>query len=128
VRSQWPAAFARDETIEVATNDESSSTVLSFINGGITLENSQVAVATLNPAKAFGASAFGALQFRVLAKGSAGDWQPLGNLVRLPVLKDLTCPSTPELACKLSGSNLFLVDSLSSDREFTHPVRVRRDF
>jgi hypothetical protein len=128
VRSQWPAAFARDETIEVATNDESSSTVLSFINGGITLENSQVAVATLNPAKAFGASAFGALQFRVLAKGSAGDWQPLGNLVRLPVLKDLTCPSTPELACKLSGSNLFLVDSLSSDREFTHPVRVPEGF
>ena len=128
VRTQWPAVFSRDENIEVATSDESSATVLSFANGGITLENAQVAVATLNPAKAFGASAFGPLQFRVVAKGIAGDWQPLGNLVRLPVLKDLTCPSTPELACKLSGSNLFLVDSVSSDPGFAHPVQVPDGF
>ena len=128
VRSEWPAAFTRDENIEVATDDESSSTVLSFLNGGVTLENAQVAVATFNPAKAFGASAFGALRFRVAAKGIAGDWQPLGNVVRLPVLKEIACPSTPELACKLSGSNLFLVDSLSSDRGFAHPVQVPDGF
>jgi hypothetical protein len=128
LRTQWPAAFARDENIEVVTGDESSGTVLSFANGGITLENAQVAVATLNPAKAFGTSAFGLLQFRVVAKGVTGDWQPLGNLVRLPVLKDLTCPSTPELACKLSGANLFLVDSVSGDPGFTHPVQVPDGF
>jgi hypothetical protein len=128
LRTQWPSVFSRDENIEVATGDESSATVLSFINGGITLENSQVAVATLNPAKSFGASAFGPLQYRVVDKGVAGDWQPLGNLVRLPVLKDLTCPSTPELACKLSGSNLYLVDSVSSDPGFTHPVQVPDGF
>jgi hypothetical protein len=128
VRTQWPTVFARDENIEVATGDESSATVLSFTNGGITLENAQVAVATLNPAKAFGASAFGLLQFRVVAKGITGDWQPLGNLVRLPVLKDLLCPSTPELACKLSGSNLFLVDSISNDPAFTRPVQVPDGF
>jgi hypothetical protein len=128
VRTQWPTVFSRDENIEVATSDESSATVLSFINGGITLENAQVAVATLNPAKSFGASAFGLLQFRVVDKGIAGDWQPLGNLVRLPVLKDLTCPSTPDMACKLSGSNLYLVDSISSDPGFAHPVRVPDGF
>jgi hypothetical protein len=128
LRTQWPAAFTRDENIDVATIDESSAAVLSFVNGGMTLENAQVAVATLNPAKAFGASAFGPLQFRVVAKGIAGDWQPLGNLVRLPVLKELTCPSTPELACKLSGSNLFLVDSVSNDSGFTHPVQVPDGF
>ncbi len=128
VRTQWPTVFSRDENIEVATSDESSATVLSFVNGGITLENSQVAVATLNPAKSFGASAFGPLQFRVVDKGVAGDWQPLGNLVRLPVLKDLTCPSTPDMACKLSGSNLYLVDSVSSDPGFAHPVRVPDGF
>jgi hypothetical protein len=128
VRTQWPAAFARDESIEVATGDESSTTVLSFVNGGITLENAQVAVATINPAKAFGTSAFGVLQFRVVAKGIAGDWQPLGNLVRLPVLKELVCPSTPELACKLSGANLFLVDSVSNDPGFAHPVPVPDGF
>jgi hypothetical protein len=128
VRTQWPAAFTRDENIEVATADDSSSTVLSFGNGGMTLENAQVAVASLNPSKAFGASAFGALQFRIVAKGIAGDWQPLGTLVRLPILKDLTCPSTPELACKLSGSNLYLVDSVSNDRGFAHPVQVPDGF
>jgi hypothetical protein len=52
----------------------------------------------------------------------------LGDLVRLPVLKNLTCPSTPELACKLSGSNLFLVDSVSSDPGFTHPMQVPDGF
>jgi hypothetical protein len=128
VRTQWPAVFARDESIEVATSDESSATVLSYINGGITLENAQVAVATLNPAKAFGTSAFGPLQFRVVAKGTAGDWQSLGTLVRLPVLKDLACPATPELACKLSGANLYLVDSISNDPGFSHPVQVPDGF
>jgi len=127
VRAQMPAIFARDETIEVAGADESWSTVLSFGNGGLTLENGQVAVATFNPAKAFGASAFGPLRFRVVAKAIPGDWQPLGNLVRLPILRDLAC-STPELACKLSGTNLYLVDSLSNDREFAHPVQVPDGF
>jgi hypothetical protein len=128
VRTQWPAAFAHDENVEVAAGDDSSATVLSFANGGITLENAQVAVVTVSPAKAFGASAYGPLQFRVVAKGVAGDWQPLGTLVRLPVLKNLTCPSTPELACKLSGSSLFLVDSISNDRQFTKPVQVPDGF
>jgi hypothetical protein len=128
LRTQSPSVFAHDETVDVATGDESSMTVLSFVNGGITLENTQVAMATLNPAKAFGGSAFGPLQFRIVAKGIAGDWQPLGNLVRLPVLKDLSCPSTPELACKLSGSNLFLVDSVANDSGFAHPVQVPDGF
>ncbi|HEY5264471.1 MAG TPA: hypothetical protein VIJ37_05720, partial [Steroidobacteraceae bacterium] len=128
VRTQSPASFSRDETIEVATSDESSMTTLSFVNGGITLENSQIAVATLNPARSFGASAFGPLQFRVNAKGVTGDWQPLASLVRLPVLKDLKCPATPELACKLSGSSLFLIDSVANDPLFTHPVQVPDGF
>jgi hypothetical protein len=128
VRTQWPVVFARDEWLEVATTDGSSATELSFANGGITLESAQVAVATLNPAKAFGNSAFGAMQFRVVAKGITGDWQPLGTLVRLPMLKDLTCPEARDLACKLSGSNLYLVESVSSDAEFTHPVLVPDGF
>jgi hypothetical protein len=128
LRTQWPAVFARDESIEVATGDESSSAVLNFSNGAVTLENAQVAVATFNPAKALGTSAFGALQFRVVAKGIAGDWQPLGNLVRLPVLKDLICPATPELACKLSGTHLYLVQSVSNNPQFTNPVQVPEGF
>jgi hypothetical protein len=64
----------------------------------------------------------------VTAKGIAGDWQPLANLVRLPVLKELKCPGTAELACRLSGSDLFLIDSVSGDAAFTHPVQVPEGF
>jgi hypothetical protein len=127
LRTQSPAAFARDENIEIAAGDE-TSTVLSFANGGVVLENSQVAVATLNPAKAFGGAAFGPLQFRVNSKGVVGDWQPLANLVRLPTLKALKCPASPELACKLSGANLFLIDSISDDPQFTRAVKVPDGF
>jgi hypothetical protein len=58
----------------------------------------------------------------------ASEWQPLANLVRLPVLKELKCPPTPELACKLVGTNLFLLDSIAGDAEFTHPVTVPEGF
>jgi hypothetical protein len=128
IRTLSPAAFARDQTIDVATADESSATTLSLANGGLTLENTQVAVATLNPAKAFGPSTFGPLKFRVNSKVGAGDWQPLANLVRLPALKELKCPPTPELACKLVGTNLFLIESVAGDPEFTHPVAVPDGF
>jgi hypothetical protein len=128
MRAQLPRIFAHDEKIEIATADESFSTSLSLANGGITLESANVALATLDPAKAFGSSAFGPLQFRVLANGVAGEWQPLATLVRLPALKDLKCPTTAELACKLSGSNLYLLDSVSGDAQFSHPVRVPDGF
>ena len=127
LRAQSPAVFTRDETLEVATADESFSTTLSLGNG-ITLQNAAVAVATLEPGRAFGFSAAGPLQFRVLAGSIAGDWQPLATLVRLPQLLDLKCPATAEVACKLSGSNLFLIDSVSTDREFSHPVQVPDGF
>jgi hypothetical protein len=128
VRTQAPATFGHDETLDVATADESFTTSLSLANGGLALENSRVAMATFNPSKAFGASAYGPLKFRVNAKGVAGDWQPLANLVRLPVLKALECPQTSELACRLSGSSLYLVDSVSGDAEFTKPVIVPDGF
>jgi hypothetical protein len=128
MRTLSPAAFIRDESVDVATGDESSSATLSLANGGLTLENSQVAVATLNPSKAFGASTFGPLKFRVNVKGVASDWQPLATLIRLPQLKELKCPPTPELACKLTGANLFLIDSVSGDSQFAHPVVVPDGF
>ena len=129
VRAVTPAVFAYDQKIEVATADETFSTTLTLTNGGMTLENSKVAVAMLDPGKAFGGSAFGPLQFRVVtATGVPGDWQKLGTLVRLPVLKELKCPATPDIACKLSGSNLFLVDSVSNDKGFSHPVQVPDGF
>jgi hypothetical protein len=128
VRTKTPATFGRNDAIDVATADGSFSTALDLANGGITLESSEVAVATLDPVKAFGASAFGPLKFRVVADGVPGGWQPLAILVRLPRLAGLTCPATRELACKLSGVDLYLVDALAVGPKFAHPVEVPDGF
>jgi len=128
VRAQIPASFARNQTIEVASFDQSFSTTLSIANGGVRLENSKVAVITLDPAKAFGPSAFGPLQFRTVVGNTAGDWQPLVTLVRLPTLQALTCPANVELACTLSGSDLFLIDSVAGDASFSRPAPVPHGF
>jgi hypothetical protein len=128
IRAQSPASFARDETVDVATADESMVASLSLANGTLALENSHVAVATLAPLKAFGASSYGPLKYRVSTKGAASDWQPLATLVRLPVLKALECPATSEVACKLSGSDLYLIDSVAGSADFNKPVIVPEGF
>lgn len=128
VRSQSPPTFARDVTVEVASEDEAFSTALNLANRGLTLADAKVAVATFDPAKAFGFSAFGLLKFRVVNEGVAGDWQRLATLVRLPVLQALQCPSAREQPCKLTGSNLFLVDSVSGHPEFNDAVAVPAGF
>jgi len=128
VRAQTPAQFGRDDALEVATADGSYSTTLTLANGGLTLEDVHVAVATLNPARAYGNSAFGPLQFRIVDDGVTGEWQPLATLVRLPTLHGLQCPASADLACKLSGANLFLIDSISADAHFDHPTQVPDGF
>ena len=102
----------------------SSSTVLDFGSGAMQLESAKVAVATLDPAKVLGASAFGPLHYRVLSSGVAGDWRPLATLVRLPVLKQLECPGGDSSSCKLSGANLFLIDSVAGNPQFSQPTPV----
>jgi hypothetical protein len=128
VRAVRPATFAGGEQIIVGTSNGAHYATLTLENGGLTLASAAVAVATLDPSKAFGPSAFGPLRFRVVTNGVRGDWQPLATLVRLPRLAELTCPATRELACKLSGSDLFLVDALSVDRSFRHPEEVPDGF
>lgn len=128
LRAQVPATFAREQSIEVATADAEFSTLLNLGNGGLRLENSKVAVATLDPAKAFGSSAFGPLQFRAVVNGVAGDWQALTTLVRLPMLKDLKCPASPDLACRLSGTDLFLIAAVSGAPGFDPSAEVPDGF
>ncbi len=90
----------------------------------------------------------------VAADGTKGDWQTLATLVRMPSLDQLRCAdkdettdkpadsgtakgeseaSKPDAAseaekeqaqCSLSGSNLFLIDSVASDAGFTDSVAV----
>jgi hypothetical protein len=125
LRAQSPAAFSHDDKVEVATSDGSSSALLDFGSGAMQLESAKVAVATLDPAKLLGASAFGPLHYRVVSSGIAGDWRPLATLVRLPVLRRLECPGGGEgSSCKLSGANLFLIDSVAGNPQFSQPTPV----
>jgi hypothetical protein len=95
----------------------------------LSLQDSQTAVAILDPLKSFGDSAFGSLQFRpVTVDGTTGDWQPLAHLVRVPHLKEVRCPEDPEKQCTLSGELLYLIDSIASDRNFAHAVTVPSGF
>ena len=125
VKSEVPEKFPRTEKIEVATADNAFDAVLSVTDGSLVLQDAQSVLALLDPLKSFGPSAFGPLQFRAVSADNAkGDWQPLVNVVRLPVLKEIRCPDAPDQQCKLSGTNLFLIDSVASNAQFTNPVPV----
>ena len=88
-----PATFPRTEKIEVSSDDGSLSTMLSLSDSGLVLEDATTMLATLDPRKSFGPSIFGPLRFRPIAEdGTTGDWQPLGNVVRLPVVSGISCP------------------------------------
>jgi hypothetical protein len=127
IHAQVPTAFSGEEKIEVGTVHGAFLTTLTPANG-LTLEDSQVVLATLDTGKAFASSASGPLRFRIIEKGIAGDWQPLATLVRLPAFRDLKCPDAPDQPCKLTGSKLFLVDSVSNDPQFAHPIQVPEGF
>ena len=58
----------------------------------------------------------------------SGDWHPLATLVRLPLLKALECPESGDDPCTLSGQNLFLLDSVAGDAQFTRAVHVPEGF
>jgi len=127
LHARVPAAFTRDDRIEVATADGSASALLAQ-GSGMTLQNSRIAVATLDPARAFGSSAFGPLRFRVVNAAGTGDWQPLATLVRLPVLTDLQCAEASDATCQLSGTNLFLLQAVSVDAKFARPTAIPDGF
>jgi hypothetical protein len=127
VRAEDAKPFSDKLSIEVATLDGSASTTLTPSNG-LVVEDPQVAVATLDTAKAFNASAFGPLQFRIVQDGTPGDWRPLAVLVRLPALHELDCAHGASGPCELVGTNLFLIQSVAGDRAFDRAVKVPEGF
>ena len=125
LKTEIPDRFPRTERIEVATADESFSVLLSVADGTLVLRDADSFLAVVDPHKELGPSAFGQLRFRpVQADGTKGDWQSLAKLVRVPVLKELHCPESADKPCQLSGVNLFLIDSVASDQQFTHTAPV----
>jgi hypothetical protein len=128
LKTQVPETFSAGDRIEVATGDESFRVMLSFKDGNLTMQDSKTVLAVLDPMKLLGPSAFGPLKFRpVNGDGINGDWQPLVNLVRVPLLKAVQCIA-PEKQCTLSGDKLFLLDSVSADADFSNPVTVPEGF
>jgi hypothetical protein len=129
LKTQVPETFPPAEKIEVATADESFRVLLTLKDGNLTMQDSKTVLAVLDPMKHLGPSAFGPLKFRpVSGEGINGDWQPLVNLVRVPMLKAVRCVPGPEKQCTLTGDKLFLIDSVSSDVDFVNSVRVPEGF
>lgn len=129
LKSKTPANFPRNEKVEVAAVDGSFHTMLSLADGSLILEDSKTALGVVEPLSRFGSSAFGPLQARaVSADDVAGDWLPLGTLVRIPGFRELRCPRALSKPCLLSGSNLFLTESLAANSDFDNPVDVPPDF
>lgn len=129
LKTEVPATFPRAEKIEVATDDGSAHVSLSLADGSLVLEDSQTLMGILQPLKSFGPSVFGTLRLRTVSEnGVSGDWQPLAKLVRIPSLKEVRCPDSPDKSCNLIGQNLFLIDSVASDSQFAHNIVVPAGF
>jgi hypothetical protein len=122
--------FPRTEQIEIASADDALHTTLTIAAGTLVLQNKHTVYATLEPLKLFGPSAFGPLRLRAIAPdGTTGDWIPLATLVRLPSLTELRCPAhARQQPCTLTGSNLFLVDSFSTDPSFATSTGIPEGF
>jgi hypothetical protein len=129
LKSVVPQSFPRNQTVEVAAEDGSFRTVLSLADGSLMLEDAKTALGTVEPLARFGPSAFGPLRTRaVSANGVAGDWIPLGTLVRLPALKELRCPHVASRPCTLTGTNLFLAASVAATEDFGNAIDIPPDF
>jgi hypothetical protein len=126
---QTKDAFPRTQTIEVATAKEAVKTTLSLADNNLVLQDEHTAVATLDPLKAFGESAFGSLEMRpVAADGTAGAWTHLGMLVRAPVITAIQCTTAEAPTCSVEGSKLFLVQTFAAGKDFAKAVEVPSGF
>ncbi len=129
LRSETPSSFSRDEKIEIATEDDSVHAMLSFADGTLNFQDAKTVMGILDPKKLLGPAAFGQLRLRPVAPNDAeGDWQPLVVLVRLPTLKEVRYSAGPDRECTVSGSSLYLIDSIASDPQFKNSVPVPEGF
>jgi hypothetical protein len=153
--------FPRDGQVEIETLDGTLRTVLTLApSGGLLLQDPHTIVATLDPLRSFGPSAFGPLHLRAVypippnshdrhnrepeheattpehpaatpatePEPPTSDWLPLATLVRLPDLTLLQCPTDTTQICTLTGSSLFLIQSISTDPTFSNSIPVPDGF
>ena len=134
------SSFPRNGQVEIETLDGTLRTVLTLApSGGLLLQDPHTVVASLDPLRSFGPSAFGPLHLRAVfpapptsqagagsaeQESRASDWLALATLVRLPALTQMQCPADVAQPCTLTGSNLFLLQAVSSSPAFADPVSV----
>jgi hypothetical protein len=129
LKSGVPVDFPRDEKVEVAAVDGSFHTTLSLADTSLMLEDAKTAMGTVQPQARFGSSAFGPVEVRAMSsEGVAGNWLPLGTLVRVPGFKELRCPHAVAKPCTLTGANLFLASSVGATPDLNNAADVPPDF
>ena len=104
-----PGGLNATDAIEVAAGEDGAATRLTVASGAVQRVGTDVAVARLSPLAAFGPAATGPIRFRLWRGEVAGDWRPLGRIVRLPVLTALDCTAK---GCTLRGRDLFTIASV----------------
>ena len=121
--------FPRGQKVEVATVNGAVKTTLSLLDNNLVLQDDHTAIATLDPLKAFGQSAFGPLAMRpVAADGTTGDWTRLGVLVRTPEISAVKCTTGDAVTCMVDGKNLFFVQSFGAGKDFAKSADVPTGF
>lgn len=127
LKAQGKERFDRHDSVEVATAKDDASVKLS-LGSGLTLVDPSVMIASLTPAQALGGSAFGPLHARLVRGGVAGDWLPVGTLVRLPRIRQVTCSAAAPAPCTLQGEGLYLLASVSARQDFDGAANVPEGF
>jgi hypothetical protein len=119
--------FTGRETIEISAEGGSGATATLNAENGMTLADRNIAVIRLQPARALGTSAYGQLRARVVRDKVAGEWVPLGMLVRLPEIRQLRCAEGAG-SCELTGDRLYLIASVAATEAFDTPVAIAEGF
>ncbi len=140
VESVPPTRLSGEAEIEIGGPDQAVLARLSY-GKGLMPSSPGILVAHLATSD-LPQGLFGPVQFRLVDKGVAGDWQPLATLVRLPVLRDVHCSgeakgrasehangkANGEGGCTLSGRNLFLLAQVSGDPDLAGAIGIPAGF
>jgi hypothetical protein len=128
LQADSPPRFLPTVRLETEVPDADVEARLDLKGGGLTLVDRSTLVATLDLTKAFGASSFGPIRYRVGLGDEVSDWQTLGRLVRLPQLRAPICPPTPPQPCSLPGSQLYLLAAVAANPDGSDAVTLDAGF
>ncbi|HET9510904.1 MAG TPA: hypothetical protein VFO80_07090 [Sphingomonas sp.] len=122
-----PGGVSVADSIELTAGADGAATRLTVASGAVQRVGDDVAVVRLSPAATFGPAATGEVRARLWRGEVAGDWQPLGRVVRLPVLTGLDCPGGGT-SCRLTGRDLFTVAAVAGSATMTNPTTLPPGF